>query len=760
MKLTVLFLLPLVTYGSVGVNKYPNPCDNFQDAPWCNLDSSFVDRAKSLVANLTVEEKSKLMHMMGEGVPRLDIAAYIWWSEALHGAISPFQQPMQKPGTCWPEPIGVGSSFNSSLFYDLGDLTSTEARGGQNGMGRTYWAPNVNTFRDPRWGRGQETPGEDPTLSSSYAINFVKGMQGSDASYLKVSACLKHFAAYSQETGRIGEAAVVTEQDMEDTYLVPFEAGIVNGSASGIMCSYNAETYGYGLYGKGSQNGAIPSCANKGLLTDLARTKWGFNGYVTSDCGAADYIHGPHNYTQNAFETVNAVLGAGVDTDCGGTNTSLWGDYVLLDLMQNKSTAGVILPLMNTALTRLFTMRMRLGHFDPPSKQPWASYGLEHVDTPANRALAQDAAVQGFVLLKNDHETLPISPTMSFAVVGPHAKATVAMLGNYHERATPILISPCDGITNIAKNTTCEVAVNCTVAGNTTCFDSKTEAAVKSADAVVVVIGIDGSQEAEGKDRKSILLPGTQDELVSSVVKAANGKPVIVLIISGSALDVSNIQANPGVQSIAWVGYPGQAGGAAIAQAIFGQGTRMWGKLPMTWYKEEFCSEANLSDYRMRPDKQTGYPGRTHRFYTGTPLYPFGYGLSYTKFQSKLHLEGSSYLSLPSNDLSMQHNAGTFKVTIENIGSRSGDEVVLLFLLPPAEAVAAGAPKQHLAAFQRVSLRAGEVQELELLIPRSHFRMGKAAMNASNNAGGTWKARVDIASSLETLVDFKINFEM
>ena len=322
-----LFFSPVLATALAGPPPVPNTQKNacagvsVSDAPWCKPGPPFEPRAAALVSNLTRREKSGLILMIDQGVPRLQIEPYIWWSEALHGAIAPFQHTGAKPATCWPEPIGVGSSFNKTLFRALGELTSTEARGLQGGVGATYWAPNVNIFRvisrvstthvslsvslcslssslptscsdctgsrsqDPRWGRGQETPGEDPTLSSTYAQNFVRGMQGNDSAFLKVAATLKHFAAYSQESGRVNDPVVVNARDMQDTYLPAFEAGVRLGQVSGIMCSYNEETYGYGTYGNSSstpeQYDGVPSCANKGLLTDLARNTWGFNGYVT-----------------------------------------------------------------------------------------------------------------------------------------------------------------------------------------------------------------------------------------------------------------------------------------------------------------------------------------------------------------------------------------------------------------------------------------------------------------------------------------------
>merc|ERR1712166_903050 len=285
----VLVATSLLLAANAAPETFTRPCDG-KSYSWCDHTKGMEERVDSLVANLTNDEKSVLFVNGAGAVPRIGWPAYQWWSEALHGVAR------DGVATSFPQICGVAASYNRSLWHMIGDATSTEGRGknqeysGQMYHGLTFWAPNVNIFRDPRWGRGQETPGEDPTLNGEYAIEFVHGMQGDQSSgFLKTSACLKHYAAYSEEQGRNSFAAVVTAQDMEDTYLPAFEAGITKGNASGLMCSYNAETYGNGGdFGPGSaaQHGAIPSCANKGLLNDLIRDKWGFDGYVTSDCGA------------------------------------------------------------------------------------------------------------------------------------------------------------------------------------------------------------------------------------------------------------------------------------------------------------------------------------------------------------------------------------------------------------------------------------------------------------------------------------------
>ena len=549
--------------------------------------------------------------------------------------------------------------------------------------------------------------------------------------------------------------------------------------AHGAASQYNDETFGYGVYGKSTapptsppRYTGVPSCANKGLLTDLAREEWGFDGYVTTDCGAADYVGGFLNrngYGHSPADTVHAVLGAGVDTDCGGLGTPAWGNTTLLELMTNESTRALIEPLIDASLARLFTVRMRLGQFDPPSSQPWGGYGLERVDTPEHRALAMDAALQGFVLLQNDKAALPLKPGATIAVLGPNSDSAEWQLGNYHERTTPsgVLVSPCDGLKAVtvggASAVSCATPHNCSVGGNSsvsTCFDSASTQAIGAADVVVLFVGVDGSQEAEGHDKTSLLLPGTQQAMIADVTAAAaaaGDTPVVVVVMGGSPVDLSAIKTNPSVRAIMWVGYPGQAGGIAIAHALLGS-VNKFGKLPMTWYDEGFCKVADLTDYRMRPDVASGYPGRTHRFYTGTPVYKFGTGLSYTSFERSLEWaatrrggDGQAVV------LSIDEDAGadadrvvaSVAVRLRNTGGRAGDEVAMLFVSAPPSAVALGAPKQQLAAFERLSLEAGASATITLAITQRHLSLAALASSGAVSAG--WHVRVneDEGSALE-----------
>ena len=628
----------------------PGACDGAQSgSPWCDTTTPFTSRAAALVSALTVAEKSHMFVNAVPATPRLDLPAYNWWSEALHGVAR------DGVATSFPQICGVAASLNKSLWTMVGNVTSTEARGLNNGAmssnsagelyhGLTMWAPNVNIFRDPRWGRGQETPGEDPQINSDYASLFIPAMQGhigtakppAGTTY-KTMACLKHYAAYSQETGRETIGVHVTSQDMIDTYLPAFEAGVVEGGAKGLMCSYNAETYGSGIFGAGTQGGAIPSCANKGLMQDLVRAKWGFDGYITSDCGAVNDVQNAHQYTPNSTETISAVFEAGLDTDCGGfMNNGTMSSIAYGD--ENLSLSA------DRSLKRLFAIQMELGFFDKRSTLPaFGSYGIEVINTKAHQQLAKEAADQSMVLLKNDVATLPYdlaamkASGKTIAVVGRNAEATNNMQGNYFG-AAPFLISPCQGVNASvgAGGIMCDGSANDTTA---------TLAAIKAGTvgAVIIVAGLTSEgapgfhDEAEGHDRTTLILPLGQDAYITAIAAAAGAAtpkiPVTLVLMGGSAMDVSMHKSDVNVGAIMWCGYPGQSGGASIADTVFGINNPS-GRLTVTWYPQHFADTVALSDYSMRPNVTSGNPGRSHRFYTGTPVFAFGTGLSFTKFSA------------------------------------------------------------------------------------------------------------------------------
>jgi beta-glucosidase-like glycosyl hydrolase len=550
----------------------PRPCSVAANAnlPWCDSTLPTEVRLKDLVDRILPEEIVGLFSNGDGGVPSMHIPRYQWWSEALHGV-------GHSPGvtfsgdtpnaTSFPQVITTGSTFNNTLFGMIGDAISTEARAFNNvgHAGNTFWTPNVNIFRDPRWGRGQETPGEDPTHNADYAAHFVPGMQGGVApKYIKASSCLKHYFAYNLENwggvDRHHFNAIVDEQDLVDTYLPPFQSGVQRGNASGLMCSYNAV------------NG-VPSCANKPYLNGVLREKWGFDGYVTSDCGAVNDVQNNHKYTHNGDNTSFVVLDAGMDIDCGGFLGQNLGKAIA-DGAVTKATWG-------TALTNLFRVRMRVGQFDPVKAQPYLAYGLDKIDTPAHQELALEAAKQGVVLLKNTAATLPLDAAAieTVAVVGPLADNGAVLLGNY-EGTPPYEITVAAGVgaEGVAVTTVPGVP---SVSSTDTSGIAAAVAAAKGAQATIIVAGLDQSQESEGHDRTVLTMPGAQNELIAAVAAAAKG-PVVLVLLCGGAVDVSAHVANAKIGAILWAGYPGQSGGAAIGETLFGRNNPS-GKLTQTW---------------------------------------------------------------------------------------------------------------------------------------------------------------------------------
>ncbi|KAI5072734.1 hypothetical protein GOP47_0012840, partial [Adiantum capillus-veneris] len=492
---------------------------------------------------------------------------------------------------------------------------STEARAmynvGQAGL--TYWSPNINIFRDPRWGRGQETPGEDPFVSSEYAVAYVCGLQGQEynedlrhltilngrssmQNTLKVAACCKHFTAYDLEAWggytRYTFDALVTLQDLVETYHPPFKSCIQEAQAMCVMCSYNR------------LNG-VPTCADNHLLSNLVREEWGLKGYVTSDCDAVAVVYEYIGYAASPEDAVADCLNAGMDLNCG-TYVSRHAAVALERGIVNVST-------IDKALSNLFGLRMQLGLFDgDPKAQPFGLIGPEAVCADIHRQLALEAAKQGLVLLKNEARTLPFfaGHIKKVAVIGPHANSSDDMLLGDYAGPPCITITPLEGLQTFADTIYTPGCIDVACVS-----DSLVEAAtevVSVADAVIIFAGLDKSEEREDHDRTKLFLPGQQQNLISKVANAAVG-PVVLVILSGGPVDVVFARDNPKVQSIVWAGYPGEAGGQAIAELIFGEFSP-GGRLPMTWYPESF-TQVPMTDMNMRPNPSRGYPGRTHRFY-------------------------------------------------------------------------------------------------------------------------------------------------
>ncbi|KDP30704.1 hypothetical protein JCGZ_16402 [Jatropha curcas] len=674
---------------------------------FCNVSLGINERVVDLVERLTLQEKISFLVNSAGSVSRLGIPKYEWWSEALHGVsyVGPGTHfSSLVPGaTSFPQVILTAASFNTSLFEAIGKVVSTEARAMYNvGLaGLTFWSPNVNIFRDPRWGRGQETPGEDPLLSSKYGSGYVRGLQqrdDGDSDKLKVAACCKHYTAYDLDnwkgTDRYHFNAVVTKQDLDDTFQPPFKSCVIDGNVASVMCSYNK------VNGK-------PTCADPDLLSGVIRGQWKLNGYIVSDCDSVDVLYNSQHYTKTPEEAAAVSILAGLDLNCGSflgqhTEAAVKGGLV-------NETA------IDKAVSNNFATLMRLGFFDgDPSKQLYGKLGPKDVCTPEHQELAREAARQGIVLLKNTPGSLPLSPTAikNLAVIGPNANVTKTMIGNYE--GTPCkYTTPLQGLT-ASVATTYQPGCNNVACGTAQVEDAKKIAA--SADATVLVMGADQSIEAESRDRVDILLPGQQQLLITQVANASKG-PVILVIMSGGGMDVSFAKSNDKITSILWVGYPGEAGGAAIADIIFGYYNPS-GRLPMTWYPQSYVDKVPMTNMNMRPDPSSGYPGRSYRFYTGETVYSFGDGLSYSKFEQQLvqapklvtvpleeghACQSTKCISVDAVDRTCQNLAFDIHLKVKNMGRIRGSHTVFLFSTPPS---VHNSPQKHLVDFEKVSLDA------------------------------------------------------
>ncbi|KAM5576036.1 putative beta-D-xylosidase 2 [Rosa sericea] len=736
-SLCLLLFILLQTTSSKAAGESPtsfacNPNDaSTKDLPFCRVKLPIHVRVRDLIGRLTLQEKVKLLVNTAKAVPRLGIKDYEWWSEALHGVsnVGPGTKfGGEFPGaTSFPQVITTAASFNASLWEAIGRVVSDEARAMYNGGmgGLTYWSPNVNVLRDPRWGRGQETPGEDPVVVGAYAASYVRGLQGNDGGghQLKVAACCKHFTAYDLDNwhgvDRFHFNARVSKQDMEDTFDVPFRMCVTDGKVASVMCSYN-------------QVNGVPTCADPNLLKKTVRAQWGLDGYIVSDCDSVGVFYNNQHYTSTPEEAAAAALKAGLDLDCGpflGLHTE---DAVKKGLLSEVDH-------IDLALANTLTVQMRLGMFDG-SAHPYANLGPTDVCSPAHQQLALDAATQGIVLLKNRGPSLPLSTRRhrTVAVIGPNSDVTVTMIGNYAGVACGYT-TPLQGIGKYTR-TVHQQGCSDVACKDDTLFGAAIDAA-RQADATILVMGLDQSIEAEFRDRVGLLLPGRQQELISKVAASSKG-PTILVLMSGGPVDVTFAKNDPRIAGIVWAGYPGQAGGQAIADIVFGI-SNPGGKLPMTWYPDEYLRNLEMTDMGMRSRPSKGYPGRTYRFYKGPIVYPFGHGLGYTKFVQTVasaptvvaivldghHTETSTSAGNGTSTRSFATTGKAIRVThakcsklslvvdvdVRNVGNRDGSHTLLVYSSPPA---AAGhwVPHKQLVAFEKVHVLARTQQRVRFNI--------------------------------------------
>jgi beta-glucosidase len=678
--LSLVFSLPLLGQTNEAP-KYKNPR--------LPLD----ERVSDLISRMTLEEKVSQMTDRAPAIARLDVPAYNWWNESLHGVAR------AGVATVFPQAIGLAATWDAELMYRVADVISTEARAKHHDAvrhgdtsrykGLTMWSPNINIFRDPRWGRGQETYGEDPYLTARMGVQFVRGLQGSDPRYYKVISTPKHFAVHSgPEPERHRFDAVTDRRDLYETYLPAFEATVREAGADSVMCAYNR------FMGEAC-------CASDTLLRQILRDDWRFGGYVVSDCGAITDIYAGHKLVKTVAEASALAVKRGTDLSCGQEYKSLI-DAVRGGLISESE--------IDVSLKRLFTARFKLGMFDPPEMVPYTRIPMSENDSAAHRELALEAARESIVLLKNEGNLLPLKRDLKkIAVIGPTADDSLVLLGNYNgtpSRSVTLLAGIRNKVspqTEVVYARGCDLVEDGSLNKNTALAAEATTLAGES-DAVIFVGGITPRVEGEemkvdvegfrGGDRTDIRLPRVQEDLLKAL--RATGKPVVLVLTSGSALAVN--WANENLPAILQTWYPGEEGGTALADLLFGDANPA-GRLPVTFYKS-VEQLPPFEDYRMA--------GRTYRYFTGEPLYPFGYGLSYTRF-------AYSKLVVP-----RRARAGatlTVRVRVTNAGSRPGDEVVQLYVKDVQ--ASAPVPLRALQGFKRIRLRPGQSQLVSFtLTPR------------------------------------------
>ncbi len=639
-------------------------------------------RAQALVARMNLEQKARLMRYISEPVEELGIPAYNWWNEALHGVAR------NGKATVFPQPIGMAAAFDETLLYEVFSAVSDEARvkhrqalreNGASGwyQGLTFWTPNINIFRDPRWGRGMETYGEDPYLTGRLGAAVVRGLQGpADAPVLKAHACAKHFAVHSgPEWNRHSYDAQVSDRDLRETYLPAFKELVTKAGVQEVMVAYNRFR-------------GVPCAANTFLIDTVLRGEWGYQGLVTSDCWAVRdfYAPGCHDYSEDAAHAVAGAVKAGTDTECGDS-------YLYL---QEAVTSGLLDEAdVDRSLVRLLAARDRLGELDG-DQRPWEQLDDACVEGPEHRALSLMMAHESLVLLQNRDGILPLAPDARIALAGPNADDREMLWGNYNaipDHTVTLADALRTRIPGLRTLPGCELIAT---------EDDFDEAALlrqlEGIDIVVFAGGISPRVEGEempvelpgfrGGDRTDIELPAIQRRLLRCLHEA--GKKVILVNFSGSAMGLEPETETCDAILQAW--YPGQEGGAAIANVLFGD-VNPSGKLPVTFYRNT-TQLPDFEDYAMK--------GRTYRYFTGDPLFAFGYGLSYTTFAIGKATVRDRRLVIP----------------VTNTGSRDGVEVVQLYVRRPDDPEG---PAKTLRGFQRVNVPAGRTVKVTFRLDDDTF---------------------------------------
>jgi beta-glucosidase len=663
---------------------------------------SFAERAKDLVGRLSLDEKVSLMNHPAQGVPRLNIPAYNYWNEALHGV------GRNGRATVFPQAIGMAATWDKELICRVASAIGDEGRAKyhaalrRNGytdqyQGLTFWAPNVNIFRDPRWGRGQETWGEDPFLTGEMASAFVQGLQGDHPKYLKAAACAKHYAVHSgPEKDRHTFNAVVTKRELYDTYLPAFKKLVTEAKVEAVMGAYNRTL------------GEV-CCASKLLIQEILRGEWNFQGHFVSDCGALCDFHLHHKITRDAAESAALALQGGCDLGCDVRCEPVFNG------IPEAIRRGLITETdVDLALERTFVTRFKLGMFDPPEEVPFTSISTDVVACEEHRRLAYRAATEAVVLLKNKNNILPIKPsTKKIFVTGPTATSLEVLLGNYYG-FNDRMITLLEGITGrIPEGMGMEYTSGAMLKHPREIKNTWAPGMAQSADFAIVCAGLSSFLEGEegesllspmNGDRDNISLPESQVNYIKEL--AIHGVKIVLVLTGGSPIALGEVEDM--VDAILFVWYPGMAGGNAVADVLFGDVSPA-GKLPVT-FPRSLDQLPAFDDYSMK--------GRTYRYMTEEPLYPFGFGLSYSCFEyADLQLEKTKLA--PGDSLNVS-------ITLHNSGGRDSAEVIQFYLSDLQASTIV--PRHRLVGFERVFLKAGESRSLK-------FRLTPEMMSFYNDDG-------------------------
>ncbi len=655
------------------------------------------ERAKKLVAQMTLEEKAFQMVHGAPAIERLGIKAYNWWNEALHGVAR------AGTATVFPQAVSLAATFDEDFIEEVADAISTEGRAKFNAQqkyddldiykGLTFWSPNINIFRDPRWGRGHETFGEDPYLTSRLGVRFVEGLQGHDENYMKAAACAKHFAVHSgPEDLRHEFNAQVSRQDLYETYLPAFKACVQEAKVEAVMGAYN-------------RTNGEPCCGSETLLKEILRGEWGFEGHVVSDCWAIRDFHHGHGVTSSDQESVSLAVNNGCDLNCG----------TLFVYVKDAVEKGLIPEeRVDEALVNLFTTRMKLGLFDGEGRTPYDGIPYTVVDSKEMQALNLRAAEKCIVLLKNEGGILPLdkSKIRTLGIIGPNADNRKALIGNYEGTASRYF-TVAEGIQEyVGDDVRVLVSEGCHLYKESISNlskgmdrDSEVKAVCEASDVVIMCLGLDsglegeegdqGNQYASG-DKPNLNLPGRQQEILQ--IACESGKPVVLVLLSGSALAVN--WADEHVPAILQGWYPGAQGGRAIARVLFGE-KNPEGRMPVTFYRtlEEL---PEFTDYSMKD--------RTYRYMKKEALYPFGYGLSYTDF---------TYTDIKVSSDAVEEDGITVSAVLTNTGNREGVETVQVYVKAERE----GTPNAQLKGICKAALKPGESREVAVKLPVLAFAL-------------------------------------